>query len=143
MATLHVNMFGIVTKDIDIIKDENGNIFCCVFSMIVKDNGKPIPFSVYTTNYCLVKQCENKLTPGCSVLVDGVIEICFDKIKVSDKMSIPIITSNMTIITDDICFICTNQNKAYYINSRSIPIESAKPVSDIHFACNLDEELPF
>ena len=147
MAIFHVRMAGIVDDEIEIIRDENGNSICCVFTMLVKEKGGEIPFSVYIDDNELVEKCENELITGSAILVSGIIEIEFldtKELYPSISRSVPIIKSNMTIISNELCIAYGRREKEHSTYfQRRIHVETEKSEPGINILFDVNDELPF
>ena len=146
MAIFHVHMVGSVKGEIEIIKDEDGQNICCAFEMLVKEKNERIPFTIYVNDKELIQKCENELITGSAILVNGILEVDFHNMKVStqSRNAIPIITSTMTIISDDICILYGKQKYEHITNIEKInPIGATKCNSDNSWTYDLDTELPF
>ena len=143
MAIMHTTMTGIVNSDIEIIKDEHENDYCCAFTMLVKERGQRIQFSVYSDDKDIIKKSKDKLDKGCAVLVKGVMDISFhnppQNINSDNKSSYfpSVITSNMAIVCKEILILNPKEQEV----GKLIPITVVQKQTAVVF--QFDKELPF
>ncbi len=143
MAIMQTTMTGIVNSDLEIIKDEHGNDYCCVFTMLVKERGQRIQFSVYADDKDVIKKCKDELAQGCAVFVKGLMDISFhnppQNINSDNKTSYfpPIITSNMAIVCKKIHILNQKEKEV----GKLIPVTVVKKQTAVIF--QFDKELPF
>ncbi len=139
MATMHVRMLGIIDNELEIDRAENGDIISGSFVIRVMEGTDRIPFTVYSDNDHLIHSIEQDIVHGNAVLVSGIIDIKFQN---NPQGSSQIITSNMTIISDDIRIMYRHKDWEYVVKNK--PIQSIANVqSESFLEFNSDIELPF
>ena len=149
MAIMHTQMIGLVNSDLDIVKDENNEEICCTFTMLVKEKERRMPFTVYISNKDLIKRCEDEITNGSTVLVNGIIEINFHDIlqmgpSNGRRISIPVITSNLTLVCNEIYVMFRKCDKEYIFARReAAPFSLPNEHEEVEYGFDLDKELPF
>ena len=71
MFIMRTHMIGVVNSEPYFAKDDSGDDLWCTFSILVKEEGEQMPFTVCVGDKPLLAICREQLVSGCYVLVEG------------------------------------------------------------------------
>ena len=143
MFIMHTHMIGKVTSDPVIVKDKNVGDLYCTYSILVKEEGQLIPFTVYVSDKKQINLCRDRLVRDSMVFINGIIEISFHNIRIPGAHPYPVITSNMTLISKELCIISGQNGKPYTITKNAmLPIVASSQQSQRNNDL-IPDELPF
>lgn len=140
MAIMNVRMLGIIDRELVIQRAENGDIISGSFVIRVLEGTERVPFTVYSDNDQLFHTIEQDIAQGTVVLVSGIIDIKFQN---NPQGSSPIITSNMTIISDDIHIMYGRKDIDSAAKDKQTTPFVAQNQSEPFFTFDSNIELPF
>ncbi len=150
MAIIHIRLFGTVCSDPVVITDENNEDISLSFVMKVKESNEHIRYRVVTNDRDLISKWKETFASGAYVVARGIMNLSFHNLfplsasSSKESLPIPVITSDMTVLVDEMAVIWGGCNMKYFADtSLNQRVSHADPYPCLIGPSYMDDELPF